>query len=799
MTTGDAREIELACAQVDAALRRFYQHHPIPQPAFERQAIGILANGDLPQCWFYRVEQKRLYLESLGIEVHVYDVADLPRLRRDAFRLDALVIHRLAYSVVLAKAVHEFEAYGVSLCYDIDDLIFDIRHYPGPLSDWHETITREVYLDLACGTALFKSAIGLFHDIIVSTDELRDIALELFPKRRFHVFRNGIDVRFDDFAMHSAEPERLPHRFFTIIYGTGSLAQRSDWLQVAEPALRRLLTAHDHVRVIFVGPFEPREMMDRFPGRFMYYAFCQLEEYWSLLSQSDATLSVLRPMPRNAVKSELKWTEAAYFGVPAIICGGGAILRVTEHGRNTLHAVSADDVFTSLSTLVRDANLHRGLRARAYVDAVRSLGPEPQARTLAGILKDLSRTRQLDLRPVLMVVNVFFWPEMVGGATRIVKEEVDDLIDSLSHRYRIVVVCGRGLTGAFEPYVTDYAYRGACVHQICYPQYADMDWHFANEDHQRLFADIIAVERPRLIHFHAVQRLTAGVVAAAAEAGVPYVVTVHDGWWIADDMFFKDGPNIAVPVSPEVDGAPEPPASVLRRVALSHLLRLAAEVIVVSEQFRAIYAGMVGARYRVITNGSDPVPPSPRPAREPGRFVLGFIGGLSSHKGFDLVRLVFQLRAFPNLHLVIVDHAMMEGESRGETWGENRIERIGRVEQAEVGQLYARLDYLLAPSLWPESFGLVSREAALAGVYVIASDRGAMGDDLVEGVTGSRIGVDSHEPLLRLLTAIDEGRFRPTLPVPLVPVKSTRQQAEEVRACLLRHMEGRVPAALPRA
>ena len=43
-----------------------------------------------------------------------------------------------------------------------------------------------------------------------------------------------------------------------------------------------------------------------------------------------------------------------------------------------------------------------------------------------------------------------------------------------------------------------------------------------------------------------------------------------------------------------------------------------------------------------------------------------------------------------------------------------------------MAHFYAEQDVLIAPSIWPESFGLVTREALSAGLWVIASDAGAL-------------------------------------------------------------------------
>ena len=49
----------------------------------------------------------------------------------------------------------------------------------------------------------------------------------------------------------------------------------------------------------------------------------------------------------------------------------------------------------------------------------------------------------------------------------------------------------------------------------------------------------------------------------------------------------------------------------------------------------------------------------------------------------------------------------------------------------EMPKFYSEQDVLIAPSIWPESFGLVTREALSAGLWVIASDTGALAEPIL--------------------------------------------------------------------
>ena len=68
---------------------------------------------------------------------------------------------------------------------------------------------------------------------------------------------------------------------------------------------------------------------------------------------------------------------------------------------------------------------------------------------------------------------------------------------------------------------------------------------------------------------------------------------------------------------------------------------------------------------------------------------------------------------------------------------------------------------LIAPSIWPESFGLVVREALAYGKWVVAADRGALAEPIVAGENGFVFDPDEPEALAAALRVLNDatGRF----------------------------------------
>jgi glycosyltransferase involved in cell wall biosynthesis len=168
---------------------------------------------------------------------------------------------------------------------------------------------------------------------------------------------------------------------------------------------------------------------------------------------------------------------------------------------------------------------------------------------------------------------------------------------------------------------------------------------------------------------------------------------------------------------------------------------------------------------------------------------------MTAHKGYPLIYAALQQGGFSNLELTIVDHERASGEEH-QVWGTTPVRIIPRAPQSTVPELYAEMDVLLAPSTWPESFGLVAREALASGLWVVASDLGAMGEDIEPGVNGFVVDVSSAEGLKTILAQMsaDPDRYLASPKGAQTP-RSTDDQAADLAELYL-DIVGRKPGVV---
>lgn len=700
--------------------------------------ILIIGDYHVPQCERYRINQKVEQLEALGKTVTCVNWVELDKHQNQVALHDFVIFYRVPAVPKVLKAMAQVNATGKVSLYEIDDLLFD-PVYPPAIESYGGYVTMETYRELTRGMAMFNAAARFCRYGIASTEALRESLEQLVFGKRCLLHRNGLD-HLNKFRISDKSNKRT----IDIFYGSGTMAHNSDFTDLALPAIEKVLSEEPRARLVVVGYLKlPNRFVERYKGQIsLLPPVKSVQGYWSLLEQADINLAVLHDDQINACKSELKWFEAACFGIPSILSSTSNYRDVVKNGEDAFLAETADDWYRDLSALVKDHALRTAVGMSAYNRvkeeySIGTLGNSLEAQ-LADLVKNGAKTRRK-----LALVNVFFPPQSIGGATRVMADNFDGLRRHYSDELDVCVFTADA--ECRKPHqLMAYEYKGTRVYRGTTLWREHMDWNAKDPEMYRLFTEFLEFEKPDIVHFHCVQRLTASIVEAARDAGIPYMITAHDAWWISDFQFLVDHQGKVYPEGhPDSYEAIELPPnislaeSIERRRDLKDLLRSAKKILTVSNAFADIYRKNGVNNIEVTKNGiSDELPWSNKDTAYSDKVVCGHIGGMSEHKGYYLLKdAILELQP-ENLEFIIVDHSKDEGYELKSFWGKVPVTFIGRLAQSKITELYRKLDVLFAPSTWPESFGLVTREAAACGCWVVASNMGGIGEDVIDGKNG---------------------------------------------------------------
>lgn len=726
---------------------------PVPETNATVQNVALVANMDLYQCKLYRVDQKTEQLRHAGLNVSVFNQwHDLNTFRSRLNEFDAVIFYRVPAFPDIMEAIAACSAYRVPSFYEIDDLVFDTDLFPPAYENYSGQISRDHHRDMACGVPLYEHAMRMCDYAIGSTRSLAERLKQFSRSGKAFEHHNALGkLHLNAVSEHFSMPAKPDERPLVLFYGSGTLAHKEDFHDILEPALAEILKRYaGRVELQFVGSYGEFQHLDsKSKDLRILPPVWDFEQYCTLVSGADINLSVLQQTPVTDAKSEIKWMEAAMLGVPSVVSYTATHADVIDHGKTGFLCKTTKDFVKHISALIDDANLRKKIGQQAQNVVMSDYSLDVMGQNLVQIFDQIKPPKRV--KPLLMVVNVFYPPQAIGGATRVVHDNIMDIKSLYGDEYDICVVCSR--EGA-EPYaLSAYMQDGIPVWAIGTPDQNGTEMHARDPRMGEIFDNLLERLSPDLVHFHCIQRLTSSIADATRKRDIPYVITVHDGWWISPRQFLLD------PGTDELDlydyktlNTPEAPT---RARSLWPALSGAQAVLAVSEAFATLHRDCNVPNVIVTENGVSRFPDVERHPHPEGRVRLAHIGGTERHKGLPRLRTALLTMDFNNLELLVIDHALPQGVVEHEVWGNTPVIRRGKLPQSEVDALYAQIDVLVAPSLWPESYGLVTREALASGAWVIASDRGAVGSDVTEGENGHIVDVSDSNDLIRVLQMVD--------------------------------------------
>ncbi len=154
---------------------------------------------------------------------------------------------------------------------------------------------------------------------------------------------------------------------------------------------------------------------------------------------------------------------------------------------------------------------------------------------------------------------------------------------------------------------------------------------------------------------------------------------------------------------------------------------------------------------RIVIKPNFAYAPPPPLAGEQRKGAL-FVGRLSSEKGLDV--LVKALDRCPDISLDVIGVGSAEHLIRNH----GRIRILGWLPRLEVYARMQKAAYLVMPSTWYETFGMVAVEAYACGLPVIASRLGSMAEMIKDRHTGLLFQPASAEDLAEKLSWAENNR-----------------------------------------
>ncbi len=750
----------------------------------------MIAELSIPQCKRYRVDQKVEMIRALGHEVSVISWTDMVA-ARSALQICGLVIfYRVPGTPEVLSLIEEAGRVGVPRFFDIDDLVFDVEEYARNSNlQKLSAIERKELLE---GARLYAKALSHCDFGIASTATIAERMRSLTGRDVF-IIENCLDRSVLSLA---AELEQRPAirdtGFVTIGYGSGTRTHDADFA-VASDALLQILERYPQVRLAIHGFLELPPEFARFGDRVYRIPFLDAEDYLRAVSAWDINIAPLETTVFNDAKSNIKFLEASVFRIPSVCSPAAAFSEVIEHGRTGMFAATTEEWVRELSSLIEDESLRRRMGAEAREVVLRRYHPDVVAETQVEPVLASIPPRPEERRLRVLAVNVLFAPQSFGGAT-VVAEQLTSCLER--DGCEVTVFTGTFNAGVAPYSLVRYETGGLPVFAVQLPGGSDRVLEYDNSRMGEVFEEVLRTVRPDVVHFHSIQLLSASLADACVKERIPYVITLHDAWWVCERQFMvrEDGNYCfqrRIDLGVCAKCVPDPAFSFRRTYRLRKVLDQAALLLSPSEFQRDLYLanGVEPSRIAVNKNGVL-LPPNEAPPRQARRVLrFAYLGGKAAHKGYSWLQEILEDIDESNFVLRMTDIQRRFGSSvidEAEWKIAGSVEVVPPFDQPELDAFYENVDVLLMPSKSKESFGLTIREALARNVWVIATDAGGVVEDLVDGVNGNVVRIGDTEGFRRAVRALlrDPSRLTGYVNPRAKELRGYPEQARELRGFL---------------
>ena len=372
----------------------------------------------------------------------------------------------------------------------------------------------------------------------------------------------------------------------------------------------------------------------------------------------------------------------------------------------------------------------------------------------------------------ILLVNTFYYPDMVGGAEHSVKILAEGLAGA---GHRVAVLCeNTGVThekfvieeiGGVRIYrdVDPIVKHGGIVRRI------GNRLRSFNNRHCRPLCERICEEfRPDIVHVNNVALISTYVWKYFGRRHIPIVFTARDYWILNFPKFGKLIGCLCRSYYRKLSNRYVDFFTAPSQYTLDTFLR--------SGYFQNAYSERVvncvnfdGEETRRIV-GEKLV----RSGRNV-RFL--FVGTLGKYKG--ILNLLEAFRRADDLEITLTVCGSGEEESAvcDACREDTRIEDLGKLPSEELKQVYIACDVLVVPSVWQEPFGRIVIEGNQYGLPVIGSDRGGVKEILENTQTGEIFPAEDVAVLTGLIRKFsDRNTIRAYLP--RIPEKIGMYSAE---------------------
>lgn len=364
----------------------------------------------------------------------------------------------------------------------------------------------------------------------------------------------------------------------------------------------------------------------------------------------------------------------------------------------------------------------------------------------------------------ILIVNTWYYPNMMGGAEHSVKILAENLVKS-GHEVAIFCIDNKNIGVQKEVINGVIIYRSNSCRYKLYEAYAhslsfikkvyNKYLEIYNKSINDNFYDVIKEFRPDIVHNNCIAGISLSILDLLKSNNIPVVQTMRNYWMLSPKPTFGKENNIIYKIflyiyrkycikkSSSISAVTAPSEFTLNAFLKEGFFKNAILKTSIVNCVDA-KAEMVS---KIITEKTE---------KDDQHISFLYVGWISEIKGIKKLVNAFKSINNENISLTLCGDGDMKKYLLDQIKDDSRVKYLGKLESGILMKVYKDSDVLIVPSLWEEPFGRVIIEGNMNGLPVIASNRGGIPEILNIMNSGITYSAESEEELKKCIIKMSD-------------------------------------------
>ena len=330
----------------------------------------------------YRTLHLHQQLRLAGVDAALSHITD-PRLPGLAEQAGVMVLHRVAYDGYVAGLIAGVKRRGGLVLLDTDDLIFDPQAFQWIDSpDFHDPVRAALYKE---EMNRHRQTLAAADGVLTSTGYLAEHVRGLGKPAWVH--RNAASLELARQSELARRQKRAPDGKLVLGYASGTPTHNRDFATIA-PALFDALRVYPELELWIIGYLDLDSAWAQFSDRVRRFGPVDWRALPFWLTRLDINLAPLvAENPFSKSKSEIKFMEAAWVGVPTLAARTDAFQYAIRDGENGFLA-SGPEEWTDKLARLRQSGVRAAVAQQAGADALAGYSARVRACQAVSLLNE---------------------------------------------------------------------------------------------------------------------------------------------------------------------------------------------------------------------------------------------------------------------------------------------------------------------------------------------------------------------------------------------------------------------------